>query len=221
MALDLNSYYQNIGYTSAWAENLAFCHWLVPRKNPLCSVELGVDYGYSLFALSENNNGHVFGVDLFTGDAHAGSRDWVAQYKTVLDFINDNKLYRTHVVRGDFAEVAAAWTTGIDLLHIDGLHTYEAVQADWNNWAVKLNPGGIVLLHDTVSYPGPRQLLQEIKAVNPDLHVGNFENAAGLGVVTADRVLFDEILAQFNNFSELSSVVPLTGVEPAEPSPSN
>ncbi len=223
MNLNLNEYYSSLNMRSAWEENRQFAHWLVDYKNPFISVELGVDYGYSLFAISERSHGHVFGIDLFAGDDHAGARDAEFQYKTVLDFINQNGLHRTHVIRGDFATVSANWKMPVDLLHIDGLHTYEAVRSDWDSWAKYVKEDGVVILHDTVSYPGPRQLLEELSNV-PSIYVGNFENAAGLGVVTFNRPLFDAIAAQFNNFLVLTNaeqVVPLTGVEPAEPSPSN
>ena len=37
---------------------------------------------------------------------------------------------------------------GIDLLHIDGWHTYRAVSTDFNQFRPLLAPGAIVMFHD-------------------------------------------------------------------------
>ena len=42
----------------------------------------------------------------------------------------------------------------IDFLFIDGDHSYEGVQTDWNLWTPLIGVGGIVALHDSRAYPG-------------------------------------------------------------------
>lgn len=39
----------------------------------------------------------------------------------------------------------------VDFVFIDGDHTYQVLQADWQGWSPLVAPGGIVALHDSVS----------------------------------------------------------------------
>ncbi len=52
------------------------------------------------------------------------------------------------------SEVAArAWATPLNLVFIDGGHSYEAVYTDYHCWARHLLPGGYLLIHDIFKNP--------------------------------------------------------------------
>ena len=73
-------------------------------------------------------------------------------YELVDDIIN--KCYsglQTHLLRMNFDEaiVDRFEDNSIDLLHIDGYHTYEAVKHDFEAWIGKMSENGIILFHDT------------------------------------------------------------------------
>ncbi|HEX5053388.1 MAG TPA: class I SAM-dependent methyltransferase [Planctomycetota bacterium] len=68
------------------------------------------------------------------------------------------------VVQGLSYEHAAAWQGAIDLLFLDGDHSFDAVCRDFTDWAPKVRPGGFVALHDVVHavHDGPRRVVDEI-----------------------------------------------------------
>ena len=53
------------------------------------------------------------------------------------------------------------WNEPIGFLWIDGDHSYDAVCQDFYGWSRYVKEGGIVALHDTYSFEGVRQLVDE------------------------------------------------------------
>jgi predicted O-methyltransferase YrrM len=70
----------------------------------------------------------------------------------------------------EFSQSAASgWSTPIDLLFIDGDHSFKGVCEDWEQWAPHVVPNGHVALHDarlapwTDEHTGPVRLVRQIR----------------------------------------------------------
>jgi predicted O-methyltransferase YrrM len=56
-------------------------------------------------------------------------------------------------VIGDSPTIAAHWKTRLGLVFIDGAHSEDDALADYNSWAPKLAPGGLLAIHDVFEDP--------------------------------------------------------------------
>jgi len=186
---------------SAWTGHKKFAEWLVKNTKPEIIVELGVDYGYSTYVFGnalKNTACKMYGIDLFTGDIHAGFRD---TYNFVLDTLNKHGLNNVEIIKGDFTEVSKNWNKKINILHIDGLHTYEAVKNDYLCWSKYVTDDGIILFHD-VAIP-----YFEVKDFFRELNHGHklyFVHSAGLGICTKNTKLYNMILQEFDNIYDFN-----------------
>jgi hypothetical protein len=154
---------------------------------PKITVDLGVDCAYSTFAFAFLNTGEVYGLDSFEGDDHAGYKN---TYSYVLDLYDklkrDFKVENVHFLKGYFDDIARDWDKPIDLLHIDGLHTYNAVKNDFNTWKKFFHKDTVVLFHDTVSFKDDvGKFFNEL-----DGYKYNFTDWNGLGLWTMNEIFF-------------------------------
>jgi predicted O-methyltransferase YrrM len=154
-----------------------YANFLVELIQPQVIVDLGVDYGYSTFSFAEQGIGHVYGIDSFEGDLHAGFRTDTEEF--VHKFQRENNIYNVTFIKGYFDQVAKNWLKPIDIIHIDGLHTFEAVSTDYANWAPHVNHNGVILFHDVRSFDEVKLFFNSLEL--PKLW---FEQSAGLGIVS-------------------------------------
>ena len=178
---------------SAWGDgnvqgHVLFVDWLIEEMQPKVTVDLGIDYGYSLIAFAHNNPGKVYGIDGFEGDEWTGTRN---TYDQVSGLVTNLQLNNVTLIKGFFDDVVKTWDTKIDILHIDGFHSYEAVKNDFEKWSGFVNNTGVILFHDTDSQDtrfGVKQFFSEIDM--PKHELSGFQ---GLRIVSNNKKLMKKI----------------------------
>lgn len=200
--LDDTDFWSGLG-DSAW-----LLYALTRAMKPDVAVEIGSARGKSACyvgtALRENGRGTLYAID-----PHRRT-DWndldsVDTYPIITRHL---ELYgvqeQVRLLRQASEEAAATWTTPIDLLFIDGDHSYEGVKRDWALFTPFVRSFGVVVFHDTLwdVRPDPKWPTRE------DMGVPRFVDELrrdGYPVVTLDR-----------DFG-VSVVQPVRGGEPLGP----
>lgn len=142
-------------HASQRMDELAGVVEVVASAEPEVVVEIGCDAGGTLFCwrqlcdlvygitLPDNSwptGGQSYplvdhGATVLLGDSHfAASREW-------LEFQLEGRL--------------------IDVLHIDGDHSYDGVDADYELYAPLVRPGGLILVHDVFNHWDKRVKVHE------------------------------------------------------------
>lgn len=185
VCLEPPEYLSNI---TSWHGHIPFAMAVVSMLRPRVFVELGTHFGdsYCAFLQAAKSLGldtRCFAVDSWQGETQAGFYgDEVLQQ---LSSHHDPR-YGTFstLLRSLFDDARPRFEEGsIDLLHIDGLHTYDAVSHDFNTWLPAMSARGVILLHDSqvrANDFGVWRLVEELHRRYP---VFDFEHCNGLAVV--------------------------------------
>ena len=179
----------SLQFPNAWIGHLPFAAWVIRDRAPEIFVELGTHSGNSYFSfcqsvLEAGMATKCYAVDTWQGDAHAGQYD--EEIFTRVDAHNQEHYAGFSTLMCMLFDDAVAYFAdqSVDILHIDGLHTYEAVHHDFETWLPKLAPGALVLFHDTQvreSDFGVWKLWNELKEQYPSSL--EFTHSNGLGVL--------------------------------------
>jgi GT2 family glycosyltransferase len=181
-----------IAQPGPWAGHIPFAFWLMKALRPGCLVELGTHSGNSYFAFCQAINffcpgARAYAVDTWQGDEHAGYYGEDV-YANVAAFNAAHFVQFSTLLRTTFDDARSYFPDGgpdggIDLLHIDGLHSYEAVRHDFEAWRSALSPRGVVLFHDINVRErgfGVWRLWEELRTQYPSF---SFDHSNGLGLL--------------------------------------
>ncbi len=119
---------------------------------------LGKSSNYLVSSLSKG--GHLYCIDPWFGKG-----DWILSKETDTydQFLANMKAWtgKFTALRGYSAEIVQNWIQPIDLLFIDGDHTYEGCILDIRLWFPFLKKDGWICLHDYGNPCGVKQAVQD------------------------------------------------------------
>jgi cephalosporin hydroxylase len=154
-------------------------------KGARAVVEIGCYHGGTLFLLCDAaaDDAILVSVDI------AMSRARVPLYRSFAQ-----RRQRAHPLQADSHDPATVADVQrllegrlIDLLVIDGDHTYEGVRRDYELWSPLVRPGGLIAFHDIepgLTADGVPRLWRELGGGREIVAPGRPEGGFGIGVLT-------------------------------------
>jgi predicted O-methyltransferase YrrM len=158
----LRAQLDSIDFSSGLGDSAHLLYGLARSLKPRIAVEIGSARGRSAcfvgLALKENGSGRLYAIDphIQTAWNDLGAID---TFSTMRQNVAELDLGGVvEIVRSTSADAAATWSEPIDLLFIDGDHSYDAVKADWTRFSPFVSEFGVVVFHDTIwdRRPDPR-----------------------------------------------------------------
>jgi len=163
--------FQLHGHKHAWqifthmtSEERLLLYWLgrqQPRGGNFLEIGsyLGASSCFLAAAAMDIGGVKIHCVDTWQNEGMSeGLRDTWAEFKKNVEPFSS--LVVTH--RGLSTEIAKTFNNKIDLLFVDGDHSYEACRADVEAWFPHMKQGGVLVMHDYGWAEGVRQVVEKI-----------------------------------------------------------
>jgi len=178
-----------LDYFSGLGDSAYLLFGLARALKPQTVVEIGSARGKSAcflgMALKENGSGKLYAIDPHAPTAwnDLESTDTIEEMRRNISALGLEEI--VEIVRMTSGEAVKSWTRPIDLLFIDGDHSFAGVKSDWDSFSPFVIEFGVVVFHDTMWDRQPDKRFQR-----PDMGVPAFVEslrAEGYPVITLDK----------------------------------
>ena len=179
---------KRVEHPICWVDFIPVAFKLIDYLRPKTIVELGTHSGNSFCAFNQaikyfELDSICYAIDNWEGDIQSGfyNHDVFTNLKSYCDIEYPKSAV---LIRSTFDNACANFTdNSIDLLHIDGLHTYDAVKHDFLTWFNKLSGNGVVLFHDICVLQSDFGVYEFWKELQSQFENVDFKYGNGLGVL--------------------------------------
>lgn len=185
-------------WDTPWSGHKYFGYDLVKNLIPRTIVELGTAGGTSMFSFAQAAKDSrivvkIHAVDTWKGDEHTGdySEKVYIRVKQIIE--STYSMVNIQLMRMLFDDARDTFEDGsVDLLHIDGLHTYDAVKHDFNTWLPKMSETGVIIFHDISERKDDFGVYQFWDELKNEFGTMEFGHSHGLGVLFCSKTMFEE-----------------------------
>jgi predicted O-methyltransferase YrrM len=145
---------QRIDFSSGIGDSAWLLYGLVRAMKPAVCVEIGSAKGRSACfigkGLKDNKSGMLYAIDPHEATQwnDAGAAQSFEEMQANLHSVGLDGVVT--IIRKSSRDVAGEWVRPIDLLFIDGDHSYEGAKFDWEKFSPHVTPFGVVIFHDTL-----------------------------------------------------------------------
>ena len=145
---------RQIPFHSGLGDLAQLLHGLTRSAKPEICVEIGSARGKSTcyigLALKENGHGKLYAIDPhektnWNDDLSVDTFELISHNLRAVGVTE-----QVEIIRKTSDQVAENWTKTIDILFIDGDHSYDGVKRDWDLFAPHVREFGVVIFHDTL-----------------------------------------------------------------------
>jgi predicted O-methyltransferase YrrM len=166
-------------------------------------VEIGSWKGKSTIWLAKGskagNKIRVYAIDPHTGSSE--HKRMYGEVSTFEEFKRNIKMAGVEDVTDPIVktseEATKTFEEPVEFVFIDGAHEYEMVKLDFLLWFPKLIEGGIIALHDTIGWQGPKKVAKEFVYKSKNFRNVGFVSSITFAQKVKENSFYDRLRSRY------------------------